>query len=95
MRRPVILSQVQKVPDSRAGSCSAVTFGRARPLLQSILPSSAAMSPYQEWFLGIACLASVAFGQATETLNENLGDLTPHYQIGGLRSGQLMITILF
>jgi hypothetical protein len=35
------------------------------------------------------------FGQITETLNENLGDLNPLYQIGGPRSGQLTIKLLF
>jgi hypothetical protein len=40
-------------------------------------------------------LGSSDFGQVTETLNENLGELNPLYQIGGPRSGQLMIKILF
>ena len=36
-----------------------------------------------------------AFGQITQTLNENLGPLNPLYQIGGPRSGQLTIKLLF
>jgi hypothetical protein len=35
------------------------------------------------------------FGQITETLNEDLGLLNPLYQIGGPRSGQLTIKLLF
>jgi hypothetical protein len=35
------------------------------------------------------------FGPPTETLNEELGQLNPLYQIGGPRSGQLTIKILF
>ena len=36
-----------------------------------------------------------SFGQITQTLNEDLGVLNPLYQIGGPRSGQLTIKILF
>jgi hypothetical protein len=35
------------------------------------------------------------FGAATQTLNEELGGLNPLYQIGGPRSGQLTIKVLF
>jgi hypothetical protein len=35
------------------------------------------------------------FGPPTETLNEELGLLNPLYQIGGPRSGQLTIKVLF
>ena len=35
------------------------------------------------------------FGPPTQTLNEELGSLSPLYQIGGPRSGQLMIKLLF
>jgi hypothetical protein len=35
------------------------------------------------------------FGPPTQTLNEELGILNPLYQIGGPRSGQLMIKLLF
>jgi hypothetical protein len=40
-------------------------------------------------------VGSPGFGQITETLNQNLGALDPLYQIGGPRSGQLTIKILF
>jgi hypothetical protein len=42
-----------------------------------------------------ANLRSPSFGQVTDTLNEDLGGLNPLYQIGGPRSGQLMIKVLF
>jgi hypothetical protein len=35
------------------------------------------------------------FGPPTQTLNEELGQLNPLYQIGGPRSGQLTVKILF
>jgi hypothetical protein len=35
------------------------------------------------------------FGQATETLNESLGNLNPLYQQGGPRSVQLSLKVLF
>jgi len=37
----------------------------------------------------------VQFGQATETLNESLGTLSPLYQQGGPRSMQVSLKLLF
>jgi hypothetical protein len=38
---------------------------------------------------------STGFGPPRQTLNEELGVVSPLYQIGGPRSGQLTIEVLF